>query len=217
MPHGCSIWPALWSANLNTWPKGSEIDIIGKLLFFAERIISNLDHDDVEGVNKNTQDQVTIHTGDTCTLVPDQPVQSTLISTQCETIGGDNDGCAYRVNDLDSYGKGFNDLAGGVYAWKWEDAGISVWFFPRPTIPQDISDFQPDPSSWGEPVATFPNDPECDIANIFYDHQIVFDITFCGDWAGADYPNSGCPGTCAEAVANPKNFGSKFLIFHIFC
>jgi len=32
------------------------------------------------------------------------------------------------------------------------------------------------------------------------------DITFCGDWAGNSYATSGCPGTCAERLQDPKNF-----------
>jgi len=37
-------------------------------------------------------------------------------------------------------------------------------------------------------------------------HSIVFDITFCGDWAGSSYLTSGCPGTCSERLMSGANF-----------
>ena len=36
--------------------------------------------------------------------------------------------------------------------------------------------------------------------------RLCADITFCGDWAGNSYATSGCPGTCAERLQDPKNF-----------
>jgi len=35
---------------------------------------------------------------------------------------------------------------------------------------------------------------------------MVFDITFCGDWAGTSYIAAGCPGTCSQRIMDPKNF-----------
>jgi hypothetical protein len=57
----------------------------------------------------------------------------------------------------------------------------------------------------------------CNIPAHFYNHKIIFDITyftlafeahgsFCGDWAGAVYPSSGCPGTCTDQVANNPSY-----------
>lgn len=56
-----------------------------------------------------------------------------------------------------------------------------MWFWKRSAIPTDIA--TPDPTSWGSPVAKFTN-ASCNIAEHFQDHAIIFDITFCGDWAG---------------------------------
>ena len=39
---------------------------------------------------------------------------------------------------------------------------------------------------------------------------MVFDITLCGDWAGATYNSAGYSGSCEERVANPANFESEF-------
>jgi len=44
--------------------------------------------------------------------------------------------------------------------------------------------------------------------------SIIFDITFCGDWAGNSYATSGCPGTCEERLQNPKNFENATWIIN---
>ncbi len=67
----------------------------------------------------------------------------------------------------------------------WDKAGIRVWYFQRSNIPSDIKSDQPDPTSWGTPMANFPSD-DCSPYTYFYDHYNIFDTTLCGDWAGAD-------------------------------
>ena len=89
---------------------------------------------------------------------------------------------------------------------KWDDSGISVFFFPRSSIPSDITNGTPNPDGWGAPVALFPNNDSCDTAQHFHDHSIVIDTTICGDWAGAAFGGDGCPGTCEDFVADPTNF-----------
>lgn len=46
-----------------------------------------------------------------------------------------NVGCG--IKDF-TYGEGFNQGGGGVYAMEWTSDGISVWFFPRRHIPRDL-------------------------------------------------------------------------------
>ncbi|KAG9082514.1 hypothetical protein FS749_006799, partial [Ceratobasidium sp. UAMH 11750] len=90
-------------------------------------------------------------------------------------------------------------------------------FFHRSTIPNDIIMKTPTPELWGKPTALLSN-TSCPPNRYFWDHQIVFDITFCGDWAGASFadPASGCPGTCAEHVLNPNNFyNTSWLINYV--
>jgi hypothetical protein len=110
-----------------------------------------------------------------------------------------------------SFGTPFNDIGGGVYATEWTSEYIRIWFFPRDSIPSDIEAGMPDPSTWGLPQANFQG--SCDIDSHFHDHQIVFDTTFCGDWAGADgvwYNDAVCSAmgkTCKTFVAeNPGEF-----------
>lgn len=69
----------------------------------------------------------------------------------------------------------------------WVDSAISVYFFPRNRIPADITADKPNPDSWPAPLAHW-GDPDCNPATYFHDHFAIFDLTFCGDWAG----NSEC-------------------------
>lgn len=207
-PHGCSTWPAWWSVGPN-WPNGGEIDV-------------------VEATHNSNHNAVALHTGPGCTMNKDpRPLKTSaapavagqvkaftgqITNTKCPSSGGDNSGCGFLDTDARSFGEGFNRQAGGVFAHQWNSQGIAIWFFSRNEIPQDIQSGNPDPSTWPTPMALWSADT-CDMASNFYDHTLVLDITMCGDFAGATYANSGCPGTCAEAVADPNNF--KFAKFKI--
>lgn len=104
--------------------------------------------------------------------------------TNCDVSSGDNTGCQIKAKDSNTYGDGFNANGGGVYATEWTGSFINIHFFPRGSIPPDVESGSPNPSSWGPPVARFSQG--CDIKSSFTNQQIVFDTTFCGDWAGAD-------------------------------
>lgn len=173
MPTGCGTWPAWWQNGPN-WPEGGEIDIL-------------------EGVNDFTQNQVSLHTGVGCTIPTDtNDHQLATLTTgsydsyDCSSADTSNQGCGARDETNDnSYGSAFNSINGGVYAMRWDKAGIAVWFFQRSDIPSDITNNSPDPSTWGTPVANF-SSVSCSPYEFFYDHFNIFDTTLCGDWAGAD-------------------------------
>ncbi|KAL5492590.1 hypothetical protein ACEPAI_4037 [Sanghuangporus weigelae] len=197
MPHGCSVWPALWLVGPN-WPNDGEIDIL-------------------EGVNEYQFNQYTVHTGDGCTL-DKSPTASTvneatgkiqafaanILGTTCASSGGSNAGCAFSDPSTTSFGHGFNMIAGGVVATLIDDSGVSIWRFERGSIPSDIDAKTPDPSSWGVPMA-FWSSSTCDVNQHFKDMSIVINTTLCGGWAGSAF-SSTCSGTCSAAVANSTNF-----------
>lgn len=93
-------------------------------------------------------------------------------------------------------GKQFNAAGGGMYAMERSlgstGNGIRVWFFPPGAEPDDLKEGSTsvDPSGWGTPGANFPIANSCH--SQFDAHQIVFDITLCGDWAGNTFTESGC-------------------------
>lgn len=136
-----------------------------------------------------------------------------LTDPNCNS-GNGNNGCGTTTTDTQNYGSGFNAIGGGVYALDWTSSHISVYFFPRNSIPEDISSGNPDPSSWGTPTTTF-GGSGCDIDSHFKDHNIVFDTTFCGQWAGQVWDtNDKCKAlapTCNEYVGqNPEAFKDAY-------
>ncbi|EKM50659.1 glycoside hydrolase family 16 protein [Phanerochaete carnosa HHB-10118-sp] len=186
MPHGCSVWPAYWTVGGN-WPNDGEVDII-------------------EGVNQNVDNQITLHTGPSCVMSESTSMLGSLVGNTCTSSNGANAGCAVVQSGNNSFGHPFNEMAGGVFAHLWTNESISFWFFPRNQIPSDITSMNPNPDSWGTPVANFPTQSSCDISQHFAGHQIVLDTTLCGDWAGAAFSQDGCPGSCSDFVADPSNF-----------
>ncbi|CAL5872913.1 uncharacterized protein PFLUO_LOCUS7182 [Penicillium psychrofluorescens] len=184
----CGSWPAFWLLGSGTWPDNGEIDII-------------------EGVNDQSTDSMTLHTTDNCTI-NDSGFTGTLSTSDCyiDAAGQSNNaGCGISNSDTQSYGTGFNDIGGGVYAMEWTDLGINIWFFGRDTgIPSDITSGTPDPTGWGEPAAAFAG--SCDFSEHFSDMSIIFDITFCGQWAGevwsTDAVCSALDSSCNDYVGN---------------
>jgi hypothetical protein len=91
------------------------------------------------------------------------------------------DGCSVDDARSSSYGSGFNSGNGGVYVMQWTSSGIYTWFFPRSSIPNDITSGNPNPANWGSPAAKFTN-AACNIDAHFTNHQIVINTSLCGDW-----------------------------------
>jgi hypothetical protein len=173
------------------WPEGGEIDV-------------------VEGVHEQTVNQATLHTSEGCTTTANGKVAGKILGKQCASSGSDNSGCGFLDSDTRTYGHGFNMERGGVFAHLWTSSGIKVWAFSREEIPADIQQKKPNPDSWPAPMASWASD-SCNIDSHFHDHVLTIDTTLCGDFAGATYNSAGCPGTCADAVADPSNFKRELL------
>lgn len=129
---------------------------------------------------------------------------------------------------LPSFGTPFNNAEGGIYALEWTSTSISVWFIPRysplfdtyftpassSTDTSNSTTPSPDPSLWGPPMAHF-SGSGCDFEQRFKDLKIIFNIDFCGDWAGEEWDES-CKKktgvqTCEEYVRdNPEKFEEAF-------
>ncbi|KAG9025344.1 hypothetical protein FRB95_010267 [Tulasnella sp. JGI-2019a] len=191
-PYGCGVWPAFWTVGGN-WPSNGEIDVY-------------------EGVHLSTNNQVTWHTTPGCTLKPGG-FFGRINSTDCDTAVNANAGCAVTDQSYSSSGQTLKEIGGGVYVMQWDDSGISVWFFPRPTVPNDVTNLNPDPTTWGIPMAHL-SPEDCNVVQHFQDHVIVFNIAFCGDWAGATYLTSGCPGSCNNQIMDPSNFDESIWIIN---
>lgn len=194
MPFGCGTWPAFWSYGPN-WPQNGEIDIL-------------------EGVNDQTNNGMTLHTGPGCQIGEDRTIFSgTVESNNCDINAAgqsQNKGCSIEHPSTNSYGAGLNAIGGGVYATHWTNEAISVFFFPRDAIPADALGDSPNPSGWGKPAAKFTGG--CNIPQFIKQQKLVFDTTFCGQWAGSQdvWDASTCKAkapTCTEYVRdNPQAF-----------
>ncbi|KAF5650416.1 mixed-linked glucanase precursor MLG1 [Fusarium sp. NRRL 52700] len=192
------VWPAYWMFGPN-WPTSGEIDIL-------------------EGVNTQTENKISLHTGPGCSITNDGTTQGTnLESEDCDSAGAAA-GCGQNTSDNQNYGDGFNDIGGGVYATEWTSDHIAVWFFHRGRIPPDIQSGNPTPSSWGPPAAKFNGGNGCNIDDHFKENNIVFDTTFCGDWAGSpdvwgNNPETSSLGDCEDYVANnPADFKNAYWL-----
>lgn len=82
-------------------------------------------------------------------------------------------------SDTNSYGDPFNGAAGGIYAVEWTATDIKIWHWDRASVPQNIIDGEPDPSTWMTPQALF-GTSSCDPDTYFKDMSIVLDIVSDG-------------------------------------
>ncbi|KAJ5399463.1 hypothetical protein N7465_009952 [Penicillium sp. CMV-2018d] len=177
----CGTWPAFWSVGKN-WPADGEIDII-------------------EGVNMADHNEIVMHTAGTCSLT-DTDMTGSVNATGCgEDLG--TVGCKIEGHE-GSYGTSFNKQKGGVYTLQWTDDFLKIWYFPRSSIPASITSGKPDVTEFGKPMALVQE--SCDVASAFKSQSFVFDVTFCGDWAGGVYGDSGCPMTGGDSFQSCHNY-----------
>ncbi|EED16874.1 endo-1,3(4)-beta-glucanase, putative [Talaromyces stipitatus ATCC 10500] len=194
----CGSWPAFWTVG-SDWPNNGEIDII-------------------EGVSQQSANAMTLHTSNGCSI-NDSGFTGHLATSNCYVNAAgqaNNAGCSIDATTSATYGDAFNTNGGGIYAMEWTDNYIQVFEFSHATAPADINSNSPDPSNWGEPAARFQGN--CDIDSHFSQHQIVFDITFCGDWAGNVWSSSTCSSyasTCNSYVQNnPSAFTESYWLIN---
>ena len=147
------------NSNSNSWPKGGEIDIL-------------------EGVNDGTQNFMTLHTLDGCSM-PNRTGSNAQLNANdtCISGSGSNAGCGLKASSQGTYG----NSQGGIYATEISTEGIRIWFNPASTGGNNSGPLgsSPDPTTWGNPMGYFPS-THCDIKSYFYQLNLIFDITFCG-------------------------------------
>ncbi|KAL8992026.1 MAG: hypothetical protein Q9169_007436, partial [Polycauliona sp. 2 TL-2023] len=173
----CGTWPAFWMlSDSGKWPVGGEIDIF-------------------EGANDDRNNKMTLHTTPGCTI--QKTSEGKEFSGQVDTENcnvnaqgqGKNMGCGIKHQrslngkSQETFGQGMNKGGGGVWATSWTSNDISIFHFPRSSIPTNIGAGKPDPATWGMPVAKFAG-KGCKIDEYFKNLNIIFNIAFCGDWAG---------------------------------
>lgn len=152
-----------------------------------------------------------------CTMPSSRSQTGSSTGNNCDVAATSNSGCGVKSSASNSYGPAFNSAGGGWYAVERTDSFIKVWFWSRNAggIPSDVTSgaTSVDTDNWGTPFAYFPN-TSCDIDSHFGWHNIIINLTFCGDWAGAVYSSQGCPGSCDDYVNNnPSAFANAYFDF----
>jgi hypothetical protein len=133
------------------WPASGEVDII-------------------ENVNSADTNVMAIHTNQGCSISNTGTFYGTVVESNCDAVATNNVGCAIHTSNTMTFGDGFNDNQGGIYAVEWTSDAITMWFFARSSIPPDIVSGAPDPSGWAEPLASFSGD--CEIDEYILNQQI---------------------------------------------
>ncbi|KAF8329884.1 glycoside hydrolase family 16 protein [Amanita rubescens] len=192
IPYGCSVWPSFWTLGTGLWPNGGEIDII-------------------EAINLMSNNQYALHTIGGCTLnTTGAQLTGKVYGTDCST----GSGCVIAETKPNSYGAGFAQAGGGVWATQLDVTGIYMWFWSRVDIPESItsatSNSTIDPSTWGAPSASYPA-TTCNYAQFFTPQQLVFTTTLCGVWAGV--PNI-YKGSCHTATGSCVSYLSRRYDHH---
>jgi hypothetical protein len=196
------------TSSTSNWPQEGEIDV-------------------VENANNAQNNQMSLHVSSAqgqCQI--DQNADMTASKDRWGDCNEeDTEGCDANDPRTNSFGSGFNDNSGGVYAMEWAVDHVKIWFFPRDSIPDDsggpLGD-SPDPTTWGSPTTAFDSQDGtgCDMSAHIKNQRIVIDTTFCGAWASGTWDSSGCAsstgyGSCEDYVQNkPGDFVSAFWTFN---
>lgn len=138
----------------------------------------------MEAVNVvgSAENQITLHTSKGCSMGVKRKESGKSLTKSCVNSTDDNAGCGVSAGKA-TFGEEYNSNGGGVMAMELRNEGIRTWQFPRASIPADITSGTPDPSTWTEATADFPN-TDCDIGSHFKNQSIIANIDLCGSWAG---------------------------------
>ncbi|KAH8600699.1 concanavalin A-like lectin/glucanase domain-containing protein [Bisporella sp. PMI_857] len=210
----CGIWPAFWTVSHDNYPQWGEIDIY-------------------ENINENSKSLNVLHTNAGYTLAGNQGatrMTGTVNSYNCDdqattgpygTTQSVYQGCAATAPG--PYGTEFNANGGGVVVMEWTTNFIKMWNFKPSEVPANIKSGTPDTASWGLPHFTTQGGTGTTDGH-FKEHNIVFDITFCGTYAGLDYfwQQTSCyksnptryPRCIDYVAANPTAFENAYWIIN---
>ena len=176
----------------------------------------------VENINLATDDQATLHTSNGCDFASvSKEIKANITGSLASTNCSFQPGCSIEASDAKSYGKGFDESGGGLWAVEVNDnLGIRMWHFVYNEIPNDITTKKPDPNTWGKPFAYYPFGNWCPSVK-FRKLMVSFDIYLCG-WSGnneGNYPfgwNQQCSqygNSCETFVENnPQQFVEAYWL-----
>ncbi|KAJ3931840.1 MAG: hypothetical protein NXY57DRAFT_961400 [Lentinula lateritia] len=107
-----AVWPSFWMLVTDVlWPNSGEIDII-------------------EAVNNLDSNQYALQTTSGCFLGTNSIQSGSILRTNCSTAAG----CVVQEKKPNSFGSGFAQANGGVFATQLDVSGIYMWFWPVKTV-----------------------------------------------------------------------------------
>ncbi|CAJ1329242.1 unnamed protein product [Effrenium voratum] len=197
VPFGCGVWPAFWThAPRSVWPNGGELDIL-------------------EWAN-DFPGQVSFHTGERnkcrlhhqamnppgCTPMPD----TNGMNYDCDTHYPSKLGCA--PNRLPIHPGNHWANQPGVVAAEWTPEFVKVFYIPEAELEKAGLEGAgaPQPDDWDQYIMSYlPFKKSEDLESgtcpnpdkVLWPQQLVFQTSFCGDWAGKTWGNSG---SCVNVV-----------------
>ncbi|KAF2025544.1 hypothetical protein EK21DRAFT_103864 [Setomelanomma holmii] len=227
----CGVWPAWWLLGKEEWPAGGEIDLVEGVNDYENNAVTL---HTTKGCVVDNSTSPTGGSGQADDL--SRTFTGNLATKDCDVTATDQDknvGCSIKApaetspiqmgtgdsieqTALPSYGTNFNKANGGIYAMEWSSTSISVWFLPRdsPLYTSTPISTAPDPKQWGTPLAHFAGNG-CDFEAQFKDLRVIFNVAFCGDWAGKEWDKSCAKktgvSTCEAYVQNnPDAFKESY-------
>lgn len=216
VPTACGAWPAFWMFGddaQHAWPRWGEYDIL-------------------ESIHMTNYATTTLHTRRSCDqrdvnlgidFVGQGWATGSLGTNKAKNCWVkapqefSNQGCGQKLPD-GSFGPEFNKNGGGTFVAEWTHGGrngkiMRTWFFPKGKEPIDLVVRSPQPDLWGTPNSFFTLNERWCSADHFKNMRMVFDTTFCGDYAGSTFQAS-CPWlkqSCEDYVRNsPGAFSNAF-------
>jgi hypothetical protein len=134
----CSVWPSFFTRGTD-WPIDGEVDI-------------------VQNYNLASQNRYALQApaSASCTHSPHSAETGSTDVQDCTAPGpANNSGCGVLDPSTESFGQNFANAGGGVFAAHLDGSGVRLWFFPRNTIPSDITSGTPDLAGWPTPSAFY--------------------------------------------------------------
>ncbi|CAJ1403047.1 unnamed protein product [Effrenium voratum] len=185
VPTACGAWPAFWMFGddaQHAWPRWGEFDILESIhmLNYATTTLHTRDNCDQRAVNEG----IDFEGQGWAVGTQENKAKNCWVKAPQEY---DNQGCGQKL-PMGSFGPDFNRRGGGTFVAEWDpvvNKRLRTWFFPAGTEPEFGEN--PDPDLWGVPNSFFTlNERWCTAAH-FKNMRMVFDTTFCGDYAGGSF------------------------------
>eukprot|EP00930_Biecheleria_cincta_P101944 TRINITY_DN9359_c0_g2_i1.p1 TRINITY_DN9359_c0_g2~~TRINITY_DN9359_c0_g2_i1.p1 ORF type:complete len:635 (-),score=72.48 TRINITY_DN9359_c0_g2_i1:214-2118(-) len=213
VPSACGAWPAFWmfgEDSHHAWPRWGEYDILESVhtLPYATTTLHTREGCDQAAVNTGLDFE---GQGWAVGSLGTNPAKNCWVNAPNEY---NNQGCGQKMPD-GSFGPGLNKNGGGTFAAEWDPVRkhLRTWFWPNGLEPVDLASRNPRPQFWGMPNSFFTLDDRFCSENHFKNMRIVFDTTFCGDYANPSFAGA-CPQihtSCDQYVReNPSAFTTAF-------